>query len=179
MKKLFLAAVVTFGALAMASCSSKSASNENEIISKIENCTNTDSIKVYVEQAKDYAQKLVNEGKIDEAKKYLEKIEPVVKEKAPQLVGVLSSVEAAMDKVKDMTGNAADEVKAAGENAVNAAGEAVDNAKDAAAAAVDNAKEEAAAKATEAAQKASDKAADAAQKAADKASDKVNDLLKK
>lgn len=180
MKKLILAAVVATGALfTMASCSSKTSSSENELVSKIENCTNSDSIKVYVEQAKAYAQKLVSEGKVEEAKKYLEKIEPVVKEKAPQLAGVLSSVESAMDKVKDITGNAADEVKAAGDSAVNAAGEAVDNAKEAAAAAVDNAKEAAAAKVDEAAQKASEKVSDAAQKAADKATDKVNDLLKK
>lgn len=187
MKKLILAAVVASGALfLMASCTSKTATNENDLVSKIENCTNTDSIQVYVEQAKAYAQKLVSEGKVDEAKKYLEKIEPVVKAKAPQLAGVLSTVESAMDKVKDVAGNATDEVKAAGDSAVNAAGEAVENAKEAAenakeaaAAAVENAKDEAAAKVSDAAQKASEKVSDAAQKAADKAADKVNDLLKK
>lgn len=180
MKKLILAAAVASGALfLMASCTSKTATNENDIVSKIENCTNTDSIQVYVEQAKAYAQKLVSEGKVDEAKKYLEKIEPVVKEKAPQFAGVLSTVESAMDKVKDVAGNATDEVKAAGDSAVNAAGEAVENAKEAAATAVENAKDEAAAKVSDAAQKAGEKVSDAAQKAADKAADKVNDLLKK
>ncbi len=179
MKKLILATVVAAGALLMASCTSKAEKSEKDLAAKIENCTNTDSIKVYVDQAKAYAQKLVSEGKVDEAKKYLEQIEPVVKAKAPQLAGALSTAETALDKVKEAAGDAADNVKAAGDSAAVAAGEAVDKAKDAASTAVENAKDEAAAKVSDAAQKASDKVSDAAQQAKDKASEKVNDLLKK
>ena len=91
MKKLILATVVAAGALLMASCTSKAEKSEKDLAAKIENCTNTDSIKVYVDQAKAYAQKLVSEGKVDEAKKYLEQIEPVVKAKAPQFAGALST----------------------------------------------------------------------------------------
>ena len=117
MKKLILATVVAAGALLMASCTSKAEKSEKDLAAKIENCTNTDSIKVYVDQAKAYAQKLVSEGKVDEAKKYLEQIEPVVKAKAPQFAGALSTAETALDKVKEAAGNAAENVKAAGDSA--------------------------------------------------------------
>lgn len=73
MKKLFLAAGAAAVMLLVASCASKTQNQGTEIASKIENCTNTDSIKVYVEQAKDYAAKLVSEGKTEEAKNSLKK----------------------------------------------------------------------------------------------------------
>ncbi len=65
MKKLVLigalAAVLAVGSV---SCSKKdSAADVSALTSKIENCTNTDSLRVYVGQAKAYAQKLVKEGK--------------------------------------------------------------------------------------------------------------------
>ena len=86
MKKLVLigtlAAVLAAGSV---SCSKKDSTTDVSVLtSKIENCTNTDSLRVYVGQAKAYAQKLVKEGKVEEAKEYLAKIEPVVKRKHPR-----------------------------------------------------------------------------------------------
>ena len=86
MKKLILSVAVTAVAL-MVACTGKEQAKKEDggIMAKIENCTNTDSLKAYVEQAKAYAQTLVSEGKVDQAKEFLAKIEPVVKQKAPAL----------------------------------------------------------------------------------------------
>ena len=84
MKKLLLSiAVVAALCAATASCG-KSADSTASMKSKIENCTNTDSLRAYVEQAKAYADKLVAEGKEDEARKYLAELEPVVKSRGRQ-----------------------------------------------------------------------------------------------
>ena len=124
MKKLVLigalAAVLAVGSV---SCSKKdSAADVSALTSKIENCTNTDSLRVYVGQAKAYAQKLVKEGKVDEAKEYLAKIEPVVKEKAPALAGTLSTVETALDKVGNAVGDKTQEAKDAVSDAADSIG---------------------------------------------------------
>lgn len=61
MKKLILSFAV-LATLAATSCgtSVKKAEDEGAVIkAKIENCTNPDSLKIYVQQAKDYAAKLV------------------------------------------------------------------------------------------------------------------------
>ena len=191
MKKFVLALVVLVAAGAAVSCSKKDAAESADAVkSKIENCTNPDSLSLYVEQAKDYADKLVKEGKIDEAQKYLETIEPVVKEKAPALAGTFDAVNAALGKVKDVAGDTVDSAKEAADNAAdslkNAADNAVEGAKDAAADAVNDAKDKANAAADAAAQKVSDAANNAAQKvsdaasnAAQKADNKVKDLLNK
>ncbi len=182
MKKLVLigslAAVLAIGSM---SCSKKDTAAEGAAItSKIENCTNTDSLKVYISQAKAYAQQLVKEGKVDQAKEYLAKIEPVVKEKAPALAGTLATVEGALDKVGDVAGDKLDDAKDA-VSAADSVGSAACSAKDAVAAKAGEIKDAAAAKAedvkdaaAEKAQQAKDAAADAAQKGADK----VKDLLK-
>ena len=183
MKKLVLigslAAVLAIGSM---SCSKKDTAAEGAgITSKIENCTNTDSLKVYISQAKAYAQQLVKEGKVDQAKEYLAKIEPVVKEKAPALAGTLATVEGALDKVGDVAGDKLDDAKDAVSAAADSVGSAACSAKDAVAAKAGEIKDAAAAKAedvkdaaAEKAQQAKDAAADAAQKGADK----VKDLLK-
>ncbi len=175
MKKLVLTAVLAL-ALAATSCGSKSTRevSASEMKTKIENCTNPDSLKVYVDQAKDYAKKLVDEGKIDEAKKYLDQIEPIVKEKAPALSGTFDAVNTALGKVKDVAGDKLDQAKDAASAATDSVGSAASNAvegvKEAAADTYNQAKDAAA----DAADKAKEATADAAQKGADK----VKDLLK-
>lgn len=167
MKHLFFAAVAA-ATITLSACSSadKAAKEEsNDFKAKIENCTNPDSIAVYVKQAQEYADKLVKEGKIDEAKKYLADIQPVVEKKAPALVSTFDAVKAAVDKIpaaadslkNDAAANAADVAKAKADEAAQKAGDA----------------------ARTAVKDASDKANKAAADAAGAAKDKVNDLLKK
>ncbi|MBJ2166418.1 MAG: hypothetical protein JFR24_00895 [Muribaculaceae bacterium] len=170
MKKLLLSiAVVAALCAATASCG-KSADSTASMKSKIENCTNTDSLRAYVEQAKAYADKLVAEGKVDEARKYLAELEPVVKSKAPALSGALSTVESTLDKVKENASDKADEAK-------NSAAAAVDSAKSAVGSAAEAVKDKAADVASAVKEKTQDVkegAADAAQKGADK----VKEILK-
>ena len=170
MKKLLLSiAVVAALCAATASCG-KSADSTASMKSKIENCTNTDSLRAYVEQAKAYADKLVAEGKVDEARKYLAELEPVVKSKAPALSGALSTVESTLDKVKENASDKADEAK-------NSPAAAVDSAKSAVGSAAEAVKDKAADVASAVKEKTQDVkegAADAAQKGADK----VKEILK-
>ena len=128
MKKLILSVAVTAVALMMACTGKEQAKKEDGgIMAKIENCTNTDSLKAYVEQAKAYAQTLVSEGKVDQAKEFLAKIEPMVKQKAPALASALTSVETALDKVESAVGEKADSAKqAVSDKASEAAGKAAD-----------------------------------------------------
>lgn len=175
MKKLVFTALVAL-ALAATSCGTKSAQeiSTSDMKTKIENCTNPDSLKVYVEQAKDYAKKLVDEGKIDEAQKYLDQIEPVVKEKAPALSGTFDAVNTALGKVKDIAGDKFDQAKEAASAATDSAGSAVSNAaqgvKEAAVDTYNKAKDAT----TDAVETAKDATSDAAQKSADK----VKEILK-
>lgn len=170
MKKLLLSiAVVAALCAATASCG-KSADSTASMKSKIENCTNTDSLRAYVEQAKAYADKLVAEGKVDEARKYLAELEPVVKSKAPALSGALSTVESTLDKVKENASDKADEAK-------NSTAAAVDSAKSAVGSAAEAVKDKTADVASAVKEKTQDVkegAADAAQKGADK----VKEILK-
>lgn len=171
MKKLVLTAIVAI-ALAATSCGTKQTGevSASDLKTKIENCTNPDSVKIYVGQAKDYAKKLVDEGKTDEARKYLDQIEPVVKEKAPALSSTFDAVNAALGKVKEVAGDKAEEVKesapAATDSVKNGAADIAEKAKEAAS--------DAAQKTKDAAEKAKEAASDAAQKGADE----VKDLLK-
>lgn len=169
MKKIFIA-VAVMAMATMAACGGKEAVQKNEtaLKDKIENCTNPDSMSVYVDQAKAYAQKLVQEGKIDEAKKYLDELTPVIQSKAPALASTLNSVKEALAKVpcaadsaKCAAAQACDSAKACAEQK---AAEAVQKGKDAAA---------------EAVQKGKDAASKAANDAASKAADAINDALKK
>ena len=180
MKALFIsaaiAAVATFSAC---SSSEKAKQEESTLASKIENCTNSDSLKAYVEEAKEYVVKLQSEGKLDEAKAFLDKIQPVVDQKAPALASTFATVKASIDKISDtatdkidstktaVTDSVAAKVESAKEAVSEKATESVEKAKAAAADATEKAKDAA----TDAAQKAKDAAADAAQKAKDAAAD--------
>lgn len=181
MKKLVLtlAVALTIGAAAV-SCGNNAGSAAKDIKAKIEHCSNPDSVKVYADEAREYARKLVAEGKVEEAKKYLAEIEPVVKEKVPALAGTFTTVNGLLDKVEDTAADKAADAK-------ESASAAVDSAKSAAGSAVDAAKEKAGEVGDAAAQKASDlkqavsdKASDvkdAASDAVQKGADKVKDLL--
>ena len=175
MKKILLLPALV-AVIALGSCSGTSSEKQGSgLRAKIENCTNTDSIAAYVNDAKAYVSKLIDEGKIDEAKKYLAEIEPVVKKKAPQLAGALETVKTVIDKVPGKTESAADKAKevasAAGDSIASAAG----NAKDAVVDKYNDVKDAVSDKATEV----KDAVVDKATEVKDAAKDKVDDLLKK
>lgn len=121
MKKLVLAiAVGSVLAIGGTSCSSKTETVDASVLtSKIENCTNTDSLQLYVAQAKQYAEQLVKDGKAQQAKDFLDRIEPVVKEKSPAMASTLTAasgiIDKAVDAVKKGTDTASDAVKDAAE----------------------------------------------------------------
>lgn len=184
MKKMFL----TMGAAALAlvgavSCSSKSSVKDAEdegalLKARIENCTDTDSLRIYVEQAREYAWKLESEGKGAEAKAYLDEVAPVVEKKDPAVVSYFEELKEKakedFEEAKDAVGDAADATKDKTQELVDSVkskgAAAVDAVKDKGEAAVDVTK-----KKTEAAvEKGKEKVSDAAQKGADK----VKDLLK-
>lgn len=165
MKKLFFS-LLAVAAVIVTSCSSKTTEKEATdegaaIKAKIENCSDPDSLKIYVQQAKDYAAKLVKEGNDTAAQAYLNEVTPVVRMKDPTAVSVLdqleakadSTVSAAVEKADSLKDAAADAAKAKVEEGKAKAEEAANNVKDKAAAAADAAKQ---------------KTADAAQSAADK-----------
>ncbi len=168
MKKLFFS-LLAVAAVIVTSCSSKTTEKEATdegaaIKAKIENCSDPDSLKIYVQQAKDYAAKLVKEGNDTAAQAYLNEVAPVVRTKDPTAVNVFdqleakadSTVSAAVEKADSLKDVAADAAKAKVEEGKAKATEAANNVKDKAAAAADAAKQ---------------KTADAAQSAADKVKD--------
>ncbi len=183
MKKVFMTLAIAAMAIgSLTSCGSKAAregSDEGEALkAKIENCTNPDSLKMYVEQAQEYASKLEAEGKGVEAEAYLNKIAPVVKEKDPSVASYFEELKTkakeevteAKEKADSVASDVADKGAAAVDSVKNAGKNAVEATKKAGAAAVDGAKDKGAA----AVEKGKEKVSDAAQKGADK----VKDLLK-
>ena len=119
MKKLVLTVAVAASLVAV-SCSTSVKKAEDEgaaLKAKIENCSDPDSLKIYVKQAQDYAAKLVKEGKDKDAQAYLDEVAPVVQAKGVAGASVLDrlqteatdAVEAASDSVKAK----ADSVKSA------------------------------------------------------------------
>ncbi len=169
MKKIFLT-VAVIAAMGLASCSStKEAKDEGaDLKAKIENCTNPDSLKVYVEQAKAYADKLVSEGKDEAAQAYIDDVAPVVAAKDPSATAIFERISDAAvsvaDDAKDAAKAAGDSISAAADAVGDAVSDKVDDAKAATAKAVDDAKADAA----KAADEAKTKAADAVQAGADK-----------
>lgn len=191
MKKTILSFAV-LAAVGLASCQPSAQNAEDEgaaIKAKIENCSDLDSLKIYVQQARDYAAKLENEGDDSAAKSYLDGIIPTVREKDATALsafeGLKNVAEDVIDAAKVETKAIGDDAKNAAENAVNGAVEAgkdkvedaVNDAKGAANSAVQAGKDkadEAANKAKKAADDAKKKAGDAVQKGADKLKDALN-----
>lgn len=165
MKKIVYMAAVAL-AITAASCSGNKRAEDKgaDLKAKIENCTNPDSLKLYVQQAREYAEKLIAEGKDTEAKAYLGEVIPAVTSKDPSMVQTLTlEADSAATAIKDKASAVADSVSAkAGEvkdSVASKAGKAVDAAKSAAA---------------DAAQKASDKVSSAASDAAGKVKDALS-----
>ena len=177
MKKILMA-VAALAAISFASCSKadKAASEEsNDFKMKIENCTNADSIAIYVDRAQAYAQKLAAEGKVEEAKKYLADIQPIVEKKAPALVSTFNAVKEAVDKFPA----SADSLKNAATDSLRTAGAAaVDSVKGAVAAKAGEAVENVKQGVFDAASDAADKASAAVENAAQSAKEKAVGLLK-
>lgn len=185
MKKLILSVAVV-AAMSFASCgtSTKQAEDEGEMLrTKIENCKNPDSLKLYVKQAKEYAGKLVSQGNAAAAKAYLDEVTPVIEKKDPsasaELKGVCcgadskaktlakqvaDSTSQAVDSVKDVVADKAGDVKSAVGNAVEQTKEDVSSAADKAKEKVGNAAE----KTGDSVKKAAEKTGDAVQNAAEK-----------
>ncbi len=153
MKKVFMTLAIATAAIgSLTSCGSKAAregSDEGEALkAKIENCTDPDSLKIYVEQAQTYAQKLEAEGKGEEAEAYLNKIVPVVQKKDP-------SVATYFEELKTKAGEEVTEAKEAVDSVAGAV-------KDKSAAVVDSVKNAEAANAVEGVKKAGSDAVEAA-----------------
>lgn len=166
MKKLFYSILVVGALAAATSCSTKTSDSEAmdegaAIKAKIENCTDSDSLAIYVQQAKDYATKLAKEGNDSAAQAYLQEVAPAVKAKDPSQAGFFETLEAKADSTLSEVAAEADSLK--DKTAADAKAAAAD-AKEKVENAAENAKE----KVANAAETAKEKTADAAQNAADK-----------
>lgn len=166
MKKLILS-VAVLAALASVSCSSEKRAEDKgaELKAKIENCTNPDSMKIYVQQAQEYADKLVKEGKDDAANAFMQEVVPVVQSKDPAAAASFAELRA-KEAVDSLADAAKDKAKEVSDSVSAKVGDAKDAVKDAASAAKD--------KATDVASAAKEKAADAVQQGADKLKDAIS-----
>lgn len=175
MKKLFLSLAMV-AALTLGACGT-SANDEKhdatEIVTAINGSTSVDEAGKIIKDASGYIEKLVKEGKIEEAQNYYETIRPVIEKKFPDLVTMLDQASAALkageakeavDEAKEKADSVAEEAK---EKADSLAQDAKDKAKDA----VDDAKDKA--------KDAVNAAANTAKDAANAAKDKANDAIKK
>ncbi|WP_295730174.1 hypothetical protein [uncultured Muribaculum sp.] len=179
MKRLILVAAVAAVLSGVYACGSSTKNDTVDgaaIKAKIEKCTNPDSLKVYVKQARDYARKLKEKGDSSAAAAFVNEVAPVIKEKGGDASAEIRALAEqadyttviAADSAKTTMENAADSVKKVATSAYNSAKDAVsdkasevkdaavdkyNSAKDATAKAVDDAK----AKAAEALQSGADK----------------------
>lgn len=184
MKKFFMTLAVAAMALgAMTSCGSKAETEGKdegkELKTKIENCTDPDSLKIYVEQAHEYAAKLEAEGKGAEAEGYLDELLPVVQQKdsaaASYFQQLKSKAVEEVNEAKEAAKEAKDSVASAGKHAVEAGKDAVNAGKDA----VKGAAESAEKKVSDAAAEAKQKGTEAVDAAKQKGSEAVNSAKQK
>lgn len=136
--KVFLpAALIAVCAMATgcSGVSKEAESSEKSLKEKIEACTDADSISVYVEQARCYADSLARAGKPEEARRYLDELTPVVEKQAPTLkeqwreavAGVGDATRSVADSVAGKADALADSVAG---NAADVAGKVGDKAED-------------------------------------------------
>lgn len=178
MKKILLS-IAAVAVVTLVSCGGKSDcckdASATAITSGIERCDNQDSLRMYVDRAKDHARKLVSEGRVAEAQKYLEEVVPAVDRYAPKYSGELSQVQAAVNKAAgtsdDKVENAKKAVSAAADSVGSAVGDKAGELKDKTVEKYNDVKDAVSDKASEL----KDKAADAANDAADN----VKDVFKK
>lgn len=180
MKKLVFAAAMAAMMIGMYSCggstSAKSDTDDGAAIkAKIEKCSNPDSLKIYVQQAREHARKLAAQGDSAVASAYIKDIVPAVQKKDAAVARMMALTESAdyttvlaVDSTKSAVENAADSVAAAASSAYNSAKEAVSEkageVKDASVNAYNSAKDAT----VKAADDAKAKAAEALQAGADK-----------
>lgn len=111
------------------------------IMDKIKAAANPEEIKAYVAKGIEYVKGLVNQGKLEEAKKYLENLKPYAEK--VNMGGMVDKVNVAIDKASALKAadNAIDDAKEAGAKAIDVVKEkgaqAVDATKEAGAKAVD------------------------------------------
>jgi len=176
MKKiLFVVALMT--AVSTVSCSNTTNENGKNLKSKIETCTNSDSLQMYVTQVKNHADSLAAAGKHEEAMKYLDEMGTAITKADPSLKDQLS---ATWESVKSTSKAATDSVATAVNNAVDSLGNKADKAKDKIVEKTGEAKDKVAEKAGEAkdkAGKALDRSKDAVKDAADKTIEKIKNKL--
>lgn len=172
MNKIVIPAAVMMMSIFATACSGShsEAAHERSFSEKIENCTDTDSLRSYVTEAKDYASKLVDEGKYQEANAFIDSISPVLEAKAPALMGAFVAVRDRI-AVEKTTAEAKEKIGEAADSISDKAGKAADAVQDAAGKLGD--------KAQEAVDKATGSVKDAAGKAVDSARDKAKDLAGK
>lgn len=185
MKKMFVTmAIAAMALVGITSCGKtageKAAEDEGAALkAKIENCTNPDSLKIYVEQAQAYAQKLEAEGKGGDAEAYLNEVAPVIEKKDTTVASYFRQLTTkAKDEVKEAK-EAADSVANAAKDKVNAAKDSVASKGAAAVQGVKDAASNAGAAVKKAGSDAVQGAKDAASNAAQKGADEVNKLLNK
>ena len=199
MKKVFLFACVAF---ALASCGNKAASNEEvkedtvavavdseeaagEITADLNDALKAETkdpskIEATLTKVKEEYAKLVEEGKVEEAKKYALKIQEFISNNSESLKSAASSatVVSLIDGIKNLPTSAeatAEDAVAAVKADAKTVGDAAKNTAEAAATnAANNAKSAAETKVNETKAKAETKVNDAANKAADKVNDAAN-----
>ena len=177
MKKLIFTVAVLAAMVTVACSTEKRAEDEGAALkAKIENCTNPDSMKIYVKQAQEYADKLVKEGKDDAANAFMDEVVPAVQAKDP--VAAASSAELqAKEAVDSLAAAAKDKAQEVSDSVSAKVSDAKDAVKDAAAAAKDKTAEAAGAvkdKAANAAAAAKEKTANAVKEGADKLKDAIS-----
>ena len=174
--KLIITSVATAAlALTIVSCSTQERAQHSEmsLASKIETASNPDSVKAYVNSAKEHIDKLIADGDLVAAKAYLDSIQPVVEKKDPAMVHIFTPTKAEMAKA---------EAKAAAEDAAEAMREGADTVASKASDLLDKTTEAAKATAKNAADKGAeivDKTKEKGADIVDKAKDKGQDLTEK
>lgn len=198
MKKVFLFACVAF---ALASCGNKAASNDEvkedtvavavdndeaaEVTTALEEALKEETkdpskIEATLTKVKDEYAKLVEEGKVEEAKKYALKIQEFISNNSESLKSAANNatVVSLIDGIKNLPTSAeatAEDAVAAVKADAKTVGDAAKNTAEAAATnAANNAKSAAETKVNETKAKAETKVNDAANKAADKVNDAAN-----
>lgn len=178
MKKLILS-VAVLATMVTVSCGSTEKRAEDEgaaLKAKIENCTDPDSMKIYVQQAQEYADKLVKEGKDDAANSFMQEVVLAVQAKDPVAAASFAELQA-KEAVDSLAAAAKDKAQEVSDSVSAKVGDAKDAVKNAAEVAKDKTAEAAAAakeKTTEAAAAAKEKAANAVKDGADKLKDAIS-----
>lgn len=181
--KLIITSVATAAlALTIVSCSTQERAQHSEmsLASKIENASNPDSVKAYVNSAKEHIDKLIADGDLVAAKAYLDSIQPVVEKKDPAMVHIFTPTKAEMAKAeaKAAAEDAAEAMREGADTVASKASELLDKTTEAAKATAKNAAD----KGAEIVDKTKEKGADIVDKAKDKGQDlteKAKDAVKK